>query len=145
MKGLPNSEGKGSQRGKVKIPLEEPKSKHQKKDIEPALETESEEESRLLLDEQTKEFFQDSDTVVTSKETPIGGGLNSAVRRSKPNQGGPALAGPKSQEQVAMKSRGKKLGQEKKKAAAGVEKQLLPTKSPDPVDPQEPSSSSWSP
>ena len=51
----------------------------------------------------------------------------------------------KSQEQVAMKPKGKKLGQEKKKAAAAVEKQLLLTKTSDPVDPQEPSSSSWSP
>ena len=55
--------------GKVKSPLEEPKSKHQKKEAEPALETESDEESRLLLDKQTKELFQNSDTVVTSKET----------------------------------------------------------------------------
>ena len=45
LKGLPNSEGKGSQMGKVKSPLEEPKSKHQKNEVEPALETESDEES----------------------------------------------------------------------------------------------------
>ena len=32
LKSLPNSEKKGSQRGKVKSPLEKPKSKHQIKD-----------------------------------------------------------------------------------------------------------------
>ena len=90
-----------------------------------------------MLDKQTKELFQNSDTVVTSKETPIGGGLNLAVRRAKPNQGGPASVGPKSQ--VEMKPQRKKLNQEKKKAAAAVEKHLSPTKSADPVDPQEPS------
>ena len=47
---------------------------------------------------------------------------------------------PKSQEQVAMKLKGKKPSQ-KKKAAAAVEKQLLP-KSSDPVNTQELSSSS---
>ena len=73
------------------------------------LETESEEESRLLLDEQTKELFQNNDTVVTSRKTPSGGGLNLAVRRAKPNQGGTALVGPKSQQQIAMKPRRNKL------------------------------------
>ena len=68
LKGLPISEGKVSQRGKVKSAMKEPKSKLQKKDLEPALETESEEESRILLDEQTKELFQNSDAVVTSKK-----------------------------------------------------------------------------
>ena len=53
--------------------------------------------------------------------------------------------GPKLQEQVVMKPKGKKLSQEKKKTATAVEKQLLPTKSADPVDPQEHLSSTWSP
>ena len=82
--------------------------------------------------------------MVISKETPIGGRVSLALRRAKPNQRGPASVGPNSQEQIAMKLKGKKPIQEKKTAAAAVEKQLLP-RSSDPVDTQEPSSSSWSP
>ena len=52
--------------------------------------------------------------------------------------------GPKSQEQVAEKLKGKKLIQEKKKAAALAEKRTLP-KSTDTAGKQEPPSSSLSP
>ena len=53
--------------------------------MEHSLESESEEETRIQLEEQAKEHFQNSDTVVTSKDTPVGGGLNLAfiVDRAK--------------------------------------------------------------
>ena len=91
VKNIPN-EGT-SQKEKAKSPLEEPKSNHQKKNVEPEEETESEEEDRNLLDEQAKERFRNSHTIVTSRDTPTGGGLNLAVRRAKPNQGGPTMGG----------------------------------------------------
>ena len=78
-----------SQKEKAKSPVEEPKSKHQKNDTDKDVETESEEEDRNNpFEEQAKDLFQNSDIIVTSKETPTGGGLNLAVRRAKPNQGG---------------------------------------------------------
>ena len=49
-----------------------------------------------------------SDTIVTSKETAVGGGLNLAVKRAKPNNGSPVSVGPKSQEEVAIKKKPKK-------------------------------------
>ena len=55
MKNTPN-EG-NSQKEEAKSPLEEPKSKHQKKNVEPEEETESEEEVRTLFDEQAEEKF----------------------------------------------------------------------------------------
>ena len=77
------------QKGKAKIPLEEPKSKHQKKDAEQNDDTESENEDQNISSKQTKDRFQDSETVVTSRETPTGGSLNLAVKRANPNLGGP--------------------------------------------------------
>ena len=70
---------------KVKSLLEEPKRKHQRQEMEHSLESESEEETRIQLEEQAKEHFQNSDTVVTSKDTTLGGGLNLAfiVDRTK--------------------------------------------------------------
>ena len=87
--------------------------------------------------EQVKDLFQDSETVVTSRDTPVGGGLNLAIKRAKPNLGGPKTAGPKTQEQVALnpigdsrdkrertlKSKGKV---EKKKAAVTAEENTDP-------------------
>ena len=61
--------------------------------MEPEEETESEGEDRNLVDEQARERLQNSDTIVTSRDTPTGGGLNLAVRRAKPNQGGPEMGG----------------------------------------------------
>ena len=48
--------------------------------------------------------FQQSQTVVTSKDTVAGGGLSLAIKRAKPNTAGPSsMAGPKTQEEIAMK------------------------------------------
>ena len=63
---------------------------------------------------------------MTSKNTPLGGGLNLAVRRGKPNQSAPASIRPKSQEEVVMKQKVRKqMAQEKKKAAEAVENSVL--------------------
>ena len=96
-----------NQKEKAKSPLEEPKSKHQKKDDELLEDTISEEEDWNIPREQAKDLFQDSETVVTSRDTPVGGGLNLAIKRAKPNLGGPKTVGkrrkrPKTQEQVAL-------------------------------------------
>ena len=91
-----------SQKEKAKSPSEEPTSKHQKKDDELLDDTVSEEEELNISREQLKDLFQDSETVVTSRDTPVGGGLNLAIKRAKPNLGGPKTAGPKTQEQVAL-------------------------------------------
>ena len=91
-----------NQKEKAKSPLEEPKSKHQKKDDELLEDTISEEEDWNISSEQTKDLFQNSETVVTSRDTPVGGGLNLTIKRAKPNLGGPKTIGPKTQEQVAL-------------------------------------------
>ena len=53
--------------------------------------------------------FQQSQTVVTSKDTAAGGGLNLAIKRAKPNTAGPSSwAGSKTQEEIAMKMGNKK-------------------------------------
>ena len=95
-----------SQKEKAKSPSEEPKSKHQKKDDELLEDTVSEEEELNISREQLRDFFQDSETVVTSRDTPVGGGLNLAIKRAKPNLGGPKTAEPKTQEQVALNPTG---------------------------------------
>ena len=91
-----------NQKEKAKSPLEEPKSKHQKKHDELLADTISEEEDWNISREQAKDLFQDSETVVTSRDTPVGGGLNLAIKRAKPNLWGPKTMGPKTQEQVAL-------------------------------------------
>ena len=95
-----------SQKEKAASPSEEPKSKHQKKDDELLEDTISEEEELNISREQVKDLFQDSETVVTSRDTPVGGGLNLAIKRAKPNLGGPKSLGPKTQEQVALSPTG---------------------------------------
>ena len=115
-----------TQKEKAQSPLVEPKSKHQKKDEDVLEETLSEEEDWNTPSEQTKESFQNSEEVVTSRETPVGGGLNLAIKRAKPN-----LGGPKTQEQVAINPTGesrdkreqtlKNKGKGKKKAAEAAE------------------------
>ena len=55
------------------------------------------------------ERFQKSQTIVTSKETEAGGGLNLAVKRAKPN-----LAGPKSSIEENDTKKSEKNGKEKK-------------------------------
>ena len=95
-----------SQKEKAKSPSEEPKSKHQKKDDELLEDTVSEEEELNISREQLRDVFQDSETVVTSRGTPVGGGLNLAKKREKPAGGGPKAAGPKTQEQVALNPTG---------------------------------------
>ena len=92
------------QKEKAKSPLEKPKSKHQKKDAEQNDDTESEDEDQNISSEQIKDLFQDSETVVTSRETPTGRGLNLAVKRPKPNLGGPMTVGPKTQVKMSYRS-----------------------------------------
>ena len=99
------------QKEKAKSLLEEPKSKHQKKDAEQNDDTESEEEDQNISSKQIKDLFQDSETVVTPRETPTGGDLNLAVKRAKQNLGGPTKMGSKTQDQVALKSVGETKGQ----------------------------------
>ena len=99
-----------SQKEKVKSSLEEPKRKHQNKNAEQDKESESEEEDKNPFDEQTKDLFQNSDSIVTSRETPTGWGLNLAVMRTKPNQSGPVMGGLrlKNKWQSSPKERNKK-------------------------------------
>ena len=53
--------------------------------------------------------FQQSQTVVTSKDTNAGGGLNLAIKRAKPNMAGPSLlAGQKLPDESAKKRTDKK-------------------------------------
>ena len=53
--------------------------------------------------------FQQSQTVITSKDTEAGGGLNLAIKRAKPNTAGPSsIPGPKTQEEIALKKCEKK-------------------------------------
>ena len=128
-----------NQKEKAKSPLEEPKSKHQKKDDELFEDTISEEEDWNISSEQTKDLFQNSETVVTSRATPVGGGLNLAMKRAKPNLGGPKTIGPKTQEQEALNPVGesqdkrdqtlKNQGKEKKKAAVAAEEVTHPKQS----------------
>ena len=130
-----------NQKEKAKSPLEEPKSKHQKKDDELLEDTISEEEDWNISSEQTKDLFQNSETVVTSRDTPVGGGLNLAIKRAKPNLGGPNTIGPKTQEQVALNPVGesrdkrdqtlKNKGKEKKKAAAAAAEEVTNPKQSD--------------
>ena len=120
-----------NQKEKAKSPSEEPKSKHQKKDEELLEDTISEEEEWNIPREQAKGLFQDIETVVTSRDTPVGGGINVAIKRAKPNLGGPKTVGPKTQEQVALNPLGnsqdkrdrtlKSKGKDKKKAAVTAE------------------------
>ena len=140
------------QKEKAKNPLEEPKSKHQKKDAEQNDDTESEDEDQNISSKQVKDLFQDSETVVTSRETPTGGGLNLAVKRAKPNHGGPTTMGPKTQDQVALKSLGETKGQnevtmksksksDKKKAAVTAEEARTSEQLETIIPPDQPSSS----
>ena len=120
-----------NQKEKAKSPSEEPKSKHQKKDDELFEVTISDEEEWKIPREQAKDLFQDSETVVTSRDTPVGGRLNLAIKRAKPNLGGPKTEGPKTQQQVALNPLGdsqdkrdrtlKSKGKDKKKAAVTAE------------------------
>ena len=60
--------------------------------------------------------FQQSQTVVTSKDTAAGGGLSLAIKRAKPNTAGPSsLAGPKTQEEIARKKGDKKTKEKRPK------------------------------
>ena len=102
--GFSTSGTKSGQKVKMKSPLEENETKHQRQEIESPLESESEEETRQQQQEnQAEKLFQNSDTVVTSKETSVGGGPNLAVKRAKINHREPASVGPKSQEKMAIK------------------------------------------
>ena len=74
---------------------EEPKKKQQRQSKRQSDEQDeaelSQSDEELLLEQPgaAKEKFQDSPTVITSKDTLQGGGLNLAVRRAKPNLAGP--------------------------------------------------------
>ena len=63
-----------SQKEKAKSPSEEPKSKHQKKKDELDVDMVSEEEELNISSEQVKDLFQDSETVITSRDSSVGGG-----------------------------------------------------------------------
>ena len=68
-------------------------------------------------------LYQDSQPNVTSKDTEVNGGLNLAVRRTKPNNGGPVLENACSADPKGAKKKDKKpTCQEvrKQKAAAAV-------------------------
>ena len=59
--------------------------------------------------------FQQSQTVITSKHTESGGGLNLAIKRAKPNIAGPrSIPGSKTQEEVVLKKSEKKLKNKKR-------------------------------
>ena len=54
--------------------------------------------------------FQQSQTVLTSKDTEAGGGLNLAIKRAKQNTAGPSsIPGAKTQQEVALKKSEKKM------------------------------------
>ena len=84
---------------------EEPKNKQQRQSKRQANEQDeaeiSQSDEELLLEQQSidpsnaKLKFQDSPSVVTSKDILQGGGLNLAVRRAKPNLAGPFVSKPK--------------------------------------------------
>ena len=61
------------------------------------------------------ERFQKSQTIVTSKDTEAGGGLNLAIKRAKPN-----LAGPKSITEEGDTKKSEKKGREKKSKQAAT-------------------------
>ena len=79
---------------------EEPRSKLQKTARKKAVESESNDEDanpnqreyRTVPNEDitTKERFQSIPTIVTSRDTEAGGGLNLAVKKAKPNNAGPS-------------------------------------------------------
>ena len=56
LKGLLNAGTKGNKKGKVKSLLEETRIKHQRQEIEPPLESESEDEKPTQTEKQAKEF-----------------------------------------------------------------------------------------
>ena len=84
---------------------EEPKNKQQRQSKRQANEQDeaeiSQSDEELLLEQQSidpsnaKLKFQDSPSVVTSKDILQGGGLNLAVRRAEPNLAGPFVSKPK--------------------------------------------------
>ena len=59
--------------------------------------------------------FQQSLTVITSKDTEAGGGVSLAIKRAKPNTAGPSsILGPKTQEEVALTKSEKKTKSKKR-------------------------------
>ena len=70
---------------------------------------ELQEEMEIAVTMNPIERFQKSQTIVTSKDTEAGGGLNLAIKRAKPN-----LAGPKSTIEVNDTKKSEKNGKEKK-------------------------------
>ena len=92
---------------------EEPKKKQQKQSKRQSDEQDEAENSgfdeELLLEQriidpsEAKRKFQDSPTVVTSKDTIQGGGLNLAVRRAKPDLAGPFSRTPKTKGDTSSK------------------------------------------
>ena len=54
--------------------------------------------------------FQQSQTVITSKDTEAGGGLNMAIKRAKPNTAGPSsIPGPTTKKEVVLMKCEKKM------------------------------------
>ena len=114
-----NSEKKRSPTG------EEPRSKQQKtvthqeeEDSDSAEEHDAKDRGTIdenLEDSQLKEKFQNSPSIVTSKDTKTGGGLNLGGKRGKPNRAGPVF-------QNTKPTRGKKQESRTTKAAKTVTK-----------------------
>ena len=103
-----------NQRSESKSPSAEPTKKYQRISSPEALEdTGSDEELQRDMEIADAvnpiDRFQQSQTVVTSKDTNAGGGLNLAVKRAKPN-----LAGPSSPADECEKKRTDKKVKEKK-------------------------------
>ena len=65
--------------------------------------------------------FQQSQTVVTSKDTKAGGGLNLAIKRAKPNLAGPSLsAGQKLSDESARKKTDKKTKEKRTQSKQNI-------------------------
>ena len=107
---------------------EEPKSKQQRQSKRQANEQDeaeiSQSDEELLLEQQSidpsnaKLQFQDSPSVVTSKDILQGGGLNLAVRRAKPNLAGPFVSKPKTKVGINPKNVQQNTSQPKNAATA---------------------------
>ena len=101
------------QRSTSKSPSSEPTKKFKRvssPELLEELESEDELQGEMEIANEMNptERFQKSQTIVTSKDTEAGGGLNLAIKRAKPN-----LAGPKSAEETNT-NKPEKSGKEKK-------------------------------
>ena len=119
-------------RSECKSPSAEPNNKFQRISPPEVLEDiESDDEFRRAVETadfvNTVDRFQQSQTVVTSKDTVAGGRLNLAIKRAKPNTAGPSsTAGPKIQKNIVLKNCEKKTKGKKSDDKQGkLAKQML--------------------